>query len=162
MSLAADEHASSQVRAVALLKLDELKKWLGSQENLLKDVPTRAEFFYARNQIDHFEKNPVEVHVTAPATPPPAIHWVRGLGVIGLEIEFYRNFPMFFISCRDRTNRGIYFEGAGKLKDIVETDILFPALHFAHEITVHLDHLAKLFLGQLSFRAYSTQACAER
>ncbi|MFL6387913.1 MAG: zinc-dependent metalloprotease [Terriglobales bacterium] len=70
MSLAADEHASSQVRAVALLKLDQLRKWLISQENLLKDVPARAEFFFARNQIDHFEKNPAEVHVTAPATPP--------------------------------------------------------------------------------------------
>jgi hypothetical protein len=70
MSLAADEHASSGVRAVALLKLDELKKWLASQENLLKDVPTRAEFFFARNQIDHFEKNPADVHMTAPATPP--------------------------------------------------------------------------------------------
>ena len=70
MSLAADEHASSQVRAVALLKLDELKKWLASQENLLKDVPTRAAFFFAKNQIDHFEKNPAEAHVTAPATPP--------------------------------------------------------------------------------------------
>jgi len=70
MSLAADEHASSQVRAVALLKLDGLKKWLASQENLLKDVPTRAEFFFAKNQIDHFEKNPAEVHVTTPAAPP--------------------------------------------------------------------------------------------
>jgi hypothetical protein len=70
MSLAADEHASSQVRAVALLKLDELKKWLTSQENSLKDVSTRAEFFFAKNQIDHFEKNPAEVHGTAPATPP--------------------------------------------------------------------------------------------
>jgi hypothetical protein len=70
MSLAADEHASSQVRAMALLKLDELKKWLASQENLLKDVPTRAEFFFAKNQIDHFEKNPAEVHLTSPATPP--------------------------------------------------------------------------------------------
>ncbi|HEX9256023.1 MAG TPA: zinc-dependent metalloprotease, partial [Candidatus Angelobacter sp.] len=70
MSLAADEHASSHVRALALLKLDELKKWLASQENLQKDVETRAEFFFARNQIDHFEKNPAEVHVTAPTTPP--------------------------------------------------------------------------------------------
>jgi hypothetical protein len=70
MSLAADEKASSQVRAVALLKLDELKKWLTSKENLLKDVQTRAEFFFAKNQIDHFEKNPGEVHETAPATPP--------------------------------------------------------------------------------------------
>ena len=70
MSLASDEHASSQVRAIALLKLDELKKWIASQENLAKAVETRAEFFFARNQIDHFEKNPAEVHGTAPATPP--------------------------------------------------------------------------------------------
>jgi hypothetical protein len=70
MSLAADEHASSQVRAITLLKLDELKKWLASQENLLKDTPTRAEFFFAKSQIDHFEKNPAEVHVTTPAPPP--------------------------------------------------------------------------------------------
>jgi hypothetical protein len=70
MSLAADEHASSQVRAVALLKLDGLKKWLASQENLLKDVPTRAEFFFAKNQIDHFEKNPADVHITTAAMPP--------------------------------------------------------------------------------------------
>jgi hypothetical protein len=70
ISLAADEQASTGVRALALLKLDGLKKWLASQENLLKDVPTRAEFFFARNQIDHFEKNPADVHITAPATPP--------------------------------------------------------------------------------------------
>jgi hypothetical protein len=70
MSLAADEHASSQVRAAALLKLDELKKWIASQETLLKDVETRSEFFFARNQIDHFEKNPAEVHMSAPAMPP--------------------------------------------------------------------------------------------
>ena len=70
MSLASDEHASSQVRAIALLKLHELKKWIASQENLTKAVETRAQFFFARNQIDHFEKNPSEVHVTAPATPP--------------------------------------------------------------------------------------------
>jgi hypothetical protein len=70
MSLAADEHASSQVRAAALLKLDELKKWIASQETLLKDAETRSEFFFARNQIDHFEKNPGEVHISAPATPP--------------------------------------------------------------------------------------------
>jgi hypothetical protein len=37
---------------------------------MLKDVETRSEFFFARNQIDHFEKNPAEVHVSAPATPP--------------------------------------------------------------------------------------------
>jgi hypothetical protein len=57
---------------------------------------------------------------------------------------------------------GIYLESAGELEDIVETDILFPAFHFANEITVDLDHAAQLFLGQAPFRAYGTQTCAER
>ena len=57
---------------------------------------------------------------------------------------------------------GTDFQCAGELEDIVETDILFSAFHFTHEIAVDLDHLPKLFLGQLSFRAYGTQACAER
>lgn len=70
MALAADEHTPGQVRALAFLKLDELKRWLRSQENVIKDSETRAEFFFAENQIDHFEKNPAEVHVTAPAPLP--------------------------------------------------------------------------------------------
>jgi hypothetical protein len=57
---------------------------------------------------------------------------------------------------------GIDLQGAGELKDIVEADILLSALHFSNEITVDLYHLAKRFLGQMPFRAYGTQACAER
>jgi hypothetical protein len=57
---------------------------------------------------------------------------------------------------------GIYLESAGELEDIVETDILFSAFHFANEITVDVYHLAQLFLGQVPFRAYGTQTCAER
>ena len=70
MALVNNEHASTQVRAVAFLKLDQLKKWLASQESMMKDEPTRAEFFFAKNQIDHFERNPAEVHLTAPSAPP--------------------------------------------------------------------------------------------
>jgi hypothetical protein len=70
MMLANNEHASTPVRAMAFMKLDQLKKWLASQEPLLKDSSARAEFMFARNQIDHFEKNPAEVHATAPSTPP--------------------------------------------------------------------------------------------
>jgi len=70
IKLAADEHAPGQVRGLALLKLDELKRWLVSQENQLKDTPTRAEFFFAKSLIDQFEKNPAQVHVTATAPPP--------------------------------------------------------------------------------------------
>jgi len=67
---------------------------------------------------------------------------------------------LFFVEVKEIA--GIDFQCAGKLKDIVETDVLFSALHFTDEIAVDLDHLPKLFLGQLSFRAYGTQACAER
>ncbi|HEY6349409.1 MAG TPA: zinc-dependent metalloprotease [Candidatus Angelobacter sp.] len=70
MTLAADQHASSQVRAISLLKLDELKKWIAPRQALVKDAPTRAQFFFAANQIDRFEKNPAEVHVTVPEPPP--------------------------------------------------------------------------------------------
>lgn len=57
---------------------------------------------------------------------------------------------------------GIDFQGTGELKNIVKADILLSALHFSDEITVDLYHLAKLFLRQVPFRAYGTQACAER
>jgi hypothetical protein len=57
---------------------------------------------------------------------------------------------------------GTYLESAGKLKDIIEADILFTAFHLADKITVDLDHGAQLFLGQAPFRAYGTQTCAER
>jgi hypothetical protein len=70
MILAADQHASTQVRAILLLKLDDLKKSLASREPLLKDAASRAEFFFARNQIDRFEKSPADVRSTLPAPPP--------------------------------------------------------------------------------------------
>lgn len=37
---------------------------------------------------------------------------------------------------------GIDFQGARELEDVVETDILFSALHFADEVTIDLYHLA--------------------
>lgn len=70
MVLAADEHASAAVRGVASIKLDELKKWIAAQSSGAKDENVRAQFFFAESQIDHFEKNPGEVHVTTPAMPP--------------------------------------------------------------------------------------------
>jgi hypothetical protein len=70
MILAADQHASAQVRGIVLLKLDGLKKSLASREPLLKDAASRAEFFFAGNQIDHFEKNPADIRGLIPAPPP--------------------------------------------------------------------------------------------
>jgi hypothetical protein len=57
---------------------------------------------------------------------------------------------------------GIDFQGAGKLEDIIETNVLPSALHFADKIPVCLYHLTELLLRKTAFRADGTQACAER
>jgi hypothetical protein len=71
MSLAADEKAPAQTRAIASLKLDELKDWLatGLKTNLADDQ--RAQFFSAHQDIERFEKDPTRFHIPA-AAPPPA------------------------------------------------------------------------------------------
>ena len=70
MALASDDRASAEVRGVASLKLDELKKWIGKQSSLPKYEAMRAQFFFAESQIDHFQKDPAEIHLTTPAPPP--------------------------------------------------------------------------------------------
>ncbi len=70
ITLASDEHASEQVRGVVALKLNELRKWIAIQAPTTKDEAARAQLLFAESQIDHFQKNPAEVHLTSPATPP--------------------------------------------------------------------------------------------
>jgi hypothetical protein len=69
MALAGDDHASAEVRGVAALKVDELKKWIATQMPA-KDYAVRAQLFFAKSQIDRFQRNPAEVHPAAPAPPP--------------------------------------------------------------------------------------------
>jgi hypothetical protein len=45
--------------------LDQLKEWLKIQKS--KD----AVFLYAASEIDRFEKDPKQIHLTPPAEPPP-------------------------------------------------------------------------------------------
>jgi hypothetical protein len=70
MALAGDEHASAQVRGVAGLELDELKKWIAAQVPPAKDYAARSQLFFAKSQIDHFQRNPAEIHAPTPAPPP--------------------------------------------------------------------------------------------
>ena len=70
MALAADDHAASQTRAIASLKLDELKTWLAAQSKSTTDEGRRAQFFFAAQEIERFEKNPAALHLTLPAPPP--------------------------------------------------------------------------------------------
>jgi len=70
MTLAADESAAPQVRAIASLKLDELKGWLGGQLGATQDESWRAHFFFALAQIKKFEQDPKQVNLTRPLEPP--------------------------------------------------------------------------------------------
>ena len=70
MGLASGERASNQVRAIASLKLDELKNWLASQSRLAADENHRAFLFYSLDQIKRFQDDPKKMNLT-PAQPPP-------------------------------------------------------------------------------------------
>jgi hypothetical protein len=77
MSLAANDQATDEVRAIASFELHELKDWLISQhpeqpltQSLGTDYPQRAHYFYAAQEIDQFEKNPKQITVPPPPPPP--------------------------------------------------------------------------------------------
>ncbi|HVB07715.1 MAG TPA: zinc-dependent metalloprotease, partial [Candidatus Acidoferrales bacterium] len=70
MALAANDHAATQTRAIASLKLDELKTWMAAQMKASANESRRAQFFFAVQEIERFEKNPPALHLTQPAPPP--------------------------------------------------------------------------------------------
>jgi len=70
MSLAANERASNQVRAIAELKLDELKTWVSLQANATRDQNQRAFLLYAADQIKRFQEDPRKMNLTRPNDPP--------------------------------------------------------------------------------------------
>ncbi len=70
MSLAANDHASAQARAIAALKLEELKAWATSAQGSAKDTEERAHLFAAVAEITEFQKNPKAIPLPAPALPP--------------------------------------------------------------------------------------------
>ena len=71
MSLASGERAPNQVRAVASLKLDQLKNWLTTQSRLgTVDENHRAFLFYSLEQIKRFQEDPKKMNLTAPQAPP--------------------------------------------------------------------------------------------
>jgi hypothetical protein len=70
MALAAGEHASNEVRAIADLKLDELKTWSATEANGIRDQNQRAFLLYAANQIKRFQEDPKKMNLTKPNDPP--------------------------------------------------------------------------------------------
>jgi Met-zincin/Domain of unknown function (DUF5117) len=70
MTLAANERATNEVRAIAELKLDELKTWATTQANGMRDQNQRAFLLYAANQIRRFQDDPKKMNLTKPNDPP--------------------------------------------------------------------------------------------
>ncbi|HJX88846.1 MAG TPA: zinc-dependent metalloprotease [Pyrinomonadaceae bacterium] len=70
MALASTERAPNQVRAVAELKLDQLKMWLGTQRTLTREDNQRAFLYYAIEQIKRFQDDPKKMNITRPQDPP--------------------------------------------------------------------------------------------
>ena len=71
MRLTVDEGASDQVRALASLKIEELKGWINSRLTSLKDDDNKAHFFYAASQIELFQKDPSRIKLLELLSPPP-------------------------------------------------------------------------------------------
>lgn len=69
MALAANDHASNQVRAIAALKLDELKTWLEAQLRT-GDSSERAHAYFAAAQIEKFQQEPGNWDFSRPVEPP--------------------------------------------------------------------------------------------
>lgn len=70
MSLAANDRAANQVRAIASWKLEQLKTWLGTQRRLTTDDNRRAFLFYSFDQIKRFQDDPKKMNLTNPQPPP--------------------------------------------------------------------------------------------
>ena len=70
MALASGERASNQVRAIASLKVDQLRQWLATQNRLMADENQRAFVFYSLAQIKRFQEDPKKMNLT-PAQQPP-------------------------------------------------------------------------------------------
>jgi len=68
--LASAERAPNQVRAIAELKLDQLKNWLGTQRTLTMDESHRAFLFYVKVQIKRIQDEPNKMNLTRPQDPP--------------------------------------------------------------------------------------------
>jgi hypothetical protein len=72
ISLASNEKASPEVRAMALLKLTDLRTWLTKQTSAVADDQQRAHMLFAASQIRRFEQQPGDLlKPTKPVETPP-------------------------------------------------------------------------------------------
>jgi len=71
LALAVSDEASAQARAIALLKIDELRIALGLRMDRAVGVDEKAHYRYGIFQIEQFEKTPEAFKKPAVLAPPP-------------------------------------------------------------------------------------------
>ena len=70
MGLAANDHATDEVRGIARLEVQELNGWLRAPLASRQPILDQAHVSFASWQIEQFEKDPKRIELTAPAEPP--------------------------------------------------------------------------------------------
>jgi hypothetical protein len=70
MVLAGDPKASDQVRAIASVRLEEMKRSLADGVGGAQDPEQRAHLFFGAAQIEQFQKDPSKLNLTPPSEPP--------------------------------------------------------------------------------------------
>ena len=58
------------MRAIAALKLEQLRDWLATSQSAAKDEDEQAHLFAAMSQIVQFQKDPKQIGTMPPAEPP--------------------------------------------------------------------------------------------
>jgi len=70
MALSANERATEGVRAIASVKLRDLKDWLDSPAGGMQVIRDPAHIYFTGKQIEQFQKDPKQITVPPPAEPP--------------------------------------------------------------------------------------------
>jgi hypothetical protein len=70
ITLEMNSQAPEQVRALAALKLNELKAWLAAQLPSVTDESWHAHYFFALSQIKQLQEDPKQLNLTRPNDPP--------------------------------------------------------------------------------------------
>jgi len=82
LQLAANKEASEPARAMAHLKITELKSWLSATAGKQTDPNWKAHYLFALNQIKEYEQNPKEMNLAPPLSAPdgapidPGYEWL--------------------------------------------------------------------------------------
>ncbi len=74
INLAGNRSASSQVRAAALWKLEELKMWMMQRIDKIGKEREKAQYFFSITQINTFQENPDMTASTIPLSLPKSMH----------------------------------------------------------------------------------------